>query len=454
MINLNPVSWMSKLFDNKKFLVAFSVICAIVFWLVIDIAENPSRDITFNDISVTVADQVDDNDRTLIPVGDYTDSVSVTVNGPGYIVSTVSKDDIVVSVKSYAEVSQPGTYVLTLTASVSKNDCEVVSVSPSYIQVVYDYNTVAEVPVEIDVSEYQAFLGEGCEIDTAKSKLRNDSDSSEITTLSVKGPSEFITALSKVVAKPVLSGAEVSSESKNFSDVQLIFYDALGNVIDSGSLEYSVDHYLRVVVFKRAEVRVVPTFINLPACYAQSDSGMPPFTLYRNDERARARTEITQIEVKGPAEKIDALINEGLKLTPIDFSQIDSNDDSSFLCSFILDEGVEIVDGTEEIIVELNFGGKLSVSKEISIAPDKIKLVNTGGKSLTINYTGAIKVTLCGNANDIRKIKASDIELTIDCAGGSISENGEDKLISVSVNAKYRAWKIKINKAQVQVVII
>ena len=206
MINLNPASMIGKLFENKKFLVAFSVVCAIVFWLVIDITENPSRDITFSDIPVTVAEQADDNDRVLIPIGNYVNNVSVTVNGPGYLVSTVSKDDIKVSVKSYADVSEPGTYMLTLTASVSKTDCEVVSITPPYIQVVYDYNTATEIPVEVDVSELNSFLAEGCEIDTAKSKLRSEADGSEITTLSIKGPSEIISSIKKVVAKPIVSG--------------------------------------------------------------------------------------------------------------------------------------------------------------------------------------------------------------------------------------------------------
>ncbi len=446
MINLNPVSWVSKLFDNKKFLITFSVVCAIIFWLVIDITENPSRDITFNEVSVVVADQADDNDRPLIPVEVSADSVSVTVNGPGYIVGTVSKDDITVSVKSYAEVSKPGTYVLTLTASVAKNDCEVVSISPSYIQVVYDYNTVTEVPVEIDVSGYEQYLSEGCEIDTSKSKLRrDDSVGTEITSLSVKGPSEIISTISKVVAKPIITGTEVPSESHNF-DVALIFYDALGNVIDSNSLQYNTEHYLRIIVFKRAIVNIVPTFTNLPACYAESTSGMPKFILYR-EQVSRAKTKVSQIEVKGPADKVDLLINEGIKLAPIDFSQINSND-VSFLRSFILDEGVEIVDGTEEIIVVLDFGGQLT-SKEFSVTADKIKLLNTGDKNWAIKYTGTLRITLCGNSKDIKKIKASDLTLTVDCA-----ENSEEKAITVSVNAKYRAWMTSINKARVEVVIV
>lgn len=449
---INPMSRINRLFDNKKFLIAFSLVCAIVFWLVIDITENPSRDVTFSDIPITISEQTDDDDKVLVPLGEYTKSVSVTVNGPGYIVSTVSKDDISVSVKSYAEVSKPGTYVLTFTATVSKNDCEVINISPSYVQVVYDYNTSAEIPVEVDASEYLPYLGEGCEIDAAKSKLRNNSDGSEISSLSVTGPSEIISMINKVVAKPVLFNPEVSSDSQNFKDVELVFYDAMGNEVDSSSLEYSRDHYIRAVVFKRASVSIVPTFVNTPACYAQSESGKPPYILYRNDERAKSKTAIETIEVKGPAEKINLLISEGLKLSPIDFAQIKKNE-NSFICSFILEEGVEIVDGTEEVIVELDFGGKLSVSKEISFDPSMIKTVNTGGKNFTVNFTGTIKIKLCGNADDIKKIKEEHITLTVDCAVGEIPANGEDKPITVTVDPKYRAWMIEINKPNVNIIV-
>ncbi len=445
---INPVSWISRLFDNKKFLVAFSIICAVVFWLVIDITENPSRDNTISDISVPILAQEDDDGRQLVPLGEYAESVSVTVtvNGPGYIVSTVNKDDVSVSVKGYAEVSKPGTYLLTISATVNKTDCEVVSISPSVIQVVYDYNATADIPIEVDSSGYEPYLGEDCEIDTVKSKLRNDSDSSEISTIAVSGPSEIVSVISKAVAKPILSNPEISSVSQTFKEVELIFYDALGNEIDAGSLEYATEHYLRIVVYKRAFVKIVPTFVNMPPSYSQSDSGMPPYKIFRNDERAKAKTVIETIEVKGPAEKIDKLILDGINLSPIDFKQIVKNE-NSFIRSFVLDEGVEIVDGTEEVIVEIDFGGKLSVSKEISIDPTNIKIVNSGDKQYAVNYTGMIKITLCGNADDIKKIKAEHLTLSVDCAS-----LGEDKPILVEVNPKYRAWMITINKESVNVI--
>lgn len=445
---INPVSWISRLFDSKKFLIAFSIVCATVFWLVIDITENPSRDITLSDVTVPVLAQEDDNGRELIPIGQYSEgvSVSVTINGPGYIVSTATKDDISVSVKGYAEVSKPGTYLLTFSATVNKTDCEVVSISPSVIQVVYDYNTTADIPVEVDTSGYEQYLAEGCEIDAVKSKLRNESDSTEIYTIKVTGPSEVVSVISKAVAKPVLTTPQISSESQTFKDVELIFYDALGNKVDVGSLSYTTEHYLRIVVYKRALVKIVPTFINMPQYYAQSDSGMPPFELFRNDERTKSKSKIEYIEVKGPAESVDKLILEGINLSPIDFKQIDNNE-NSFICSFVLDEGVEIADGTEEITVVLDFNGKLSTSKAISVDPSVIKMVNTGDKQYVVNYTGTIKITLCGNASDIKKIKAEHLTLSVDCAYLS-----KEKPITVSVDSRYRAWMIKISTESVEVV--
>ncbi len=443
MINLNPVSWISKLFDNKKFLVAFSIICAIVFWLIIDITENPSRDITFSEIPVSLSEQKDDDENVLIPIGEYTRSVKVTVNGPGYIVSTVSKDDITVSVKSYSEVSEPGTYVLTLSATVDKNDCEVVSISPSYIQVVYDYNVTKDIPIEIDASEY---LAEGCEMDALKSKFKGGE--SEITTLTVTGPSEFVSPIEKVVVKPVLATGTLLAETQTINNFKLEFFDALGNRVDSSMLEYDVaGHSLRVVVLKRATVNIVPTFVNTPAYYMQSESGIPNFKLFRNDERTKAKTEITQVEVKGPADKINYLIENGLKLEPIDFETINNTNGRTVVRSFILEKDVEVIDGTESIIVELDFDGNLSTSKEFSINPADIKLINKGDSNMQVNYTGTIKVKLCGNAADIKKIKVSDITLTVDCS----ADSNEEKPIIVTVNAKYRAWKVYINKTHVVV---
>ena len=173
-MNFNLINLINRWFGNKKFLIAFSLVCAVIFWLVIDITENPTREITVNDVKVSISNQIDDGGNVLMALGETERDVSVTVSGPGYIVSNVKKSDIIVSVVSYSDVNRPGTYVLNLTASVDVSGCQISKISPSYIQVDYDYDTAADIPVEIDVSGVQQVVTADLEI--YKSSLKSNAD--------------------------------------------------------------------------------------------------------------------------------------------------------------------------------------------------------------------------------------------------------------------------------------
>ena len=450
----NPMYYVTKLFDNKKFLMAFSFVCAVIFWLVIDISENPTREITVSGIPVTVTDQTDDNGGVLMVIGDYQDEVSVSVSGPGYIVSNVDKSDIAVSVVSYADVNNPGTYVLNLTATVDVSGCTVTKISPSYIRVDYDYDTTADVPVEVDVTAFQQFMTADLEI--YKSTLKSNTDSSDITALNITGPSEVIGSISKVVAKPVLP-SEVKPETQNFSEISLEFYDVVGNIVDKSELVYNTDLYVRTVVYKVADVSLKPSFVNLPKCYVESETGLPSYKLYRYSEKARANEELSVVKVRGPIETMSELIVSGLTLKPIDFMYVKSGN-TSFDVSFILPDGVEVVDGTEVVTVALSLGNLKVI--DIEIDATDIKFIGLPeGLSAKSAITGkTIKIKVCYNADKIkggtstvRKAITSAVVLNVDLTGIT-NASSVTKPITVSTKDKtVFAWAISIDPSETTV---
>lgn len=438
----NPFSTLNKLFDNKRFMVAFSIFCAVVFWLIIDISENPTREITLSDITVTISDQTDDKGALLKVIGENERDVAVTISGPGYIVSNVTKKDISVSVVSYADVNRPGTYVLNLTANVDVGGCQISKISPSYIKVDYDYDTMAEIPVEVDVTAFQQYLPADREI--YKSNLKSNADSAEITALSVTGPSEVIRSIAKVVATPVLP-SEVTPDTQNFN-ASLVFCDSVGNPVDASELEYNTDIYVRAVVYKVAEVSLLPTFSNLPSCYASQDSGLPPYTLYSYNERSRTNEVVTKVTVRGPVETVDSLVTAGLKLSPIDFMQVTPGN-TSFNVSFLLDEGVEVVDGTEEITVSLKLGSLKTT--EISIDSSQIKYIGlpegmTASSAIT---NKAIKVVICYDYDKTRRVTADNIVLTVDLTGITTPSSVTKPITVVTSSPNIYAWATSIDPA-------
>lgn len=447
MKDFNLGAIISRLFDNKKFLIALSLVSAFVFWLIIDITENPLRDVTVNDVSVKMADQNDDNGNILSVIGDYTDKVSVTVNGPGYIVSKISKDDVSVAVSSYADVTKPGTYVLTLTATTTQSGCTISRISPSYIKVVYDYDTSSEIPVEVDTTSFQQYVDVDCEI--YRSGLRNNSDGAEISSLAVSGPSETISSIAKVVVKPKLPDGDIKSVTQNF-DAELIFCDAMGNRVDVSGVTYNTDTYVRIIVYKTADVSLKPTFINLPEYFSASDEGLPPYKLTVYDELSRKTQTIDMVKIRGPVDVIDRLKLSGLQLSPINFLQVTPNN-TSFNMSFILEDGVEVVDGTEEVTVSLNLGNLSTKSLRVSPSHVKFEGLNVGF-SATSSYKKNINVVICGRYAVIKNISAEDISVTVNCSDIT-SATVETKVLNAKVLGGVEAWVNSIEPNEISVII-
>ena len=442
-MKFNLGQFVRRLFESKKFLVVFSLICAVIFWLVIDITENPTREITISGVPITVTEQADDEDKVLKIVGEYRDSVNVTVSGPGYIVSNVTVDDITVAVVSYAEVNGPGKYILDLKATVNVAGCDVEKLSHSYIQVTYDYDTTADIPVEVDIVEFQKLLPADREI--FKSVLRSNSEGLDLSTLSVTGPSEVIGLISKVVATPEIP-KNAAPETQNFTG-SLVFYDADGKVVDASQLVYNTDYYIRTVVYKVAEVKLTPTFTNLPSCYAGENASNLKYTLYRYNELARAKDIITVVKARGPVETMDKLLVSGLNLAPIDFMKVTSGN-TSFNVSFDLKDGVEVVDGTEEVVVELSFGSLRTTT--VVIEPSKIDFVNltSGLKATSSIKNKQITVKVCYDRNKTGKVTADNIQLTVDCTGVTTASSVTKPFIVTTISDKVFAWAISVEPGE------
>ncbi len=438
-MKFKPLSTINRLFENKKFLIIFSVLCAVVFWLIIDISENPVKEVEISDIVVSISNQTDDEGKQLMVVGDAEHKVSVTVSGPRYIVSRVNRENVEVKVMSYEDVNLPGNYDLKLTASVDVSGCQIVKISPSSVRVDYDYNTEASVSVEVDVSGFDKLLLADREI---KGVLRSNADGNEISSINIKGPSEIVSIVSKAVVVPKLP-ENVTLETQNLKDFEFKFYDKDGKEIDSTGIEFNRDVNVRAVVYKVADVPLVPTFNNLPTCYSASQSGLPPYTLYAYSDKARSNIAITHVKVRGPIEAVDNLLVSGLKLQAIDFMQVKSGN-TSFNVAFILDEGVEITDGTQEITVALNLGRLKTTVLEVE--PSQIKFTGlpsglTAGSTITNNN---IKVTVCYDSNETSRVRAKDIVLTVDLSGITTPSSVKKTITMTTSDSSVFAWATAI----------
>ncbi len=408
------------LFYNKKFAVSFSVIVAFIFWLVITIDQNPERDMTFNNVpvSISVSGTVLEDLGIDVVSKDVVQTVSVTVHGPNYIVSALKSDDIVVNA-SVSHIVEPGVYSINLVASRNsgKSGYNFVSVSPSAVSLTFDYIDTKDFTVTAQAEGVSAVAGL-----IAETPVISSSDES---TVKIKGPRTEIEKISKVCA--VVDDVTILSATKSFNG-KIVLYDANNNILDDKLLTFSKETVsVSVPIFKKATVRIVPSFINAPANFSLSS------IVYTLDQDP-------SITIKGPADIVDVL--DSISLSPIDFNEI-STKKTTFETAPVLPDGIKLVDNIENVTVSFNLSGYIEKSFDIT----DVRLNNLSG-GLTADCQKIRNVKICGPRSIVNSISASDLYATVDLTGKTVGEYSMVANISSSVSG---VWSVGSYNASVTV---
>lgn len=340
----------SKLLHNKRFTVIFSILFAFVFWLIITIIQNPIRTKTFTNLTVTVP--ISDNafltEEKLNIVSDFSqNSFSVEVSGPNYLVSSLSSEDFIL-VASLDSVTAAGTYSLKVNgvSNSSKSGYTFVSVTPSTIDVTFDYIDTKEFSVKPAVSKVN--VQEGYVADTPV-LTKTEHGRVEIT-----GPRSIINQIKTVGA--VAQGNENKKLDKTavypaaivlYDEAGNVIYtyandgtvyDASGNAVKNNQLTLSVklsDVTITQPVYKETQVSITPTFINLPK---------------------GATADLVVYEIKS-GDKITVFSSDPpneIFLTPIDWNKV-SRIKNKFECEVSLPDGVKTTTKIEPITVVINY---------------------------------------------------------------------------------------------------
>ena len=151
-----------KLLYNKRFTIPFSLITAFALWLIIMINQNPERERTFTDIPVNInLENTFAAENKMEIIGDISEQRSmVTINGPSYVVSALKPTDFYVYA-SAAAINAPGEYQLEVSGSknTAVSDYEIVSISPSTVNVNFDYIDTKEFTVKAKAEGASAVEG-------------------------------------------------------------------------------------------------------------------------------------------------------------------------------------------------------------------------------------------------------------------------------------------------------
>lgn len=406
------------LFYNRKFNITISLIISFVIWLVIMINENPIRDQSFTDIKANIS--IENTVASELGLGIVSDVASqnftVTVSGPNYIVSTLKAEDIMLSA-DVTDINAAGTYTLEILGSrnSSKSGYTFTSINPSSIDVTFDYIDTKEftvIPKLIGVSAAEGLV--------AETPIISNSDQS---TISIKGPRSLI---NKIAGVSTYAEVNKTLNSTQSFDSDIVLYDSNeeiiyryasdGRVLNKSGEEVNAPNLsmsftsLKVTqpISKKISVPVKPNFSNLPSGISIDDLSVS--------------VDYKTVTIIGTPDVVGKISE--LSLSAIDFRNVSSTS-NSFKVSATLPEGAKILETIDFFTVTVD----TSEFAERTFNISNIKWTGLNPE-LSAKTDSRIKnVKICGPANVINSLKASDFYAVVDLTDKSAGVHTVDAII-------------------------
>ena len=194
------ISLKNLIYDNR-FVLALSIIAAVIIWIVVAIQASPEDDRIIKDVPVKIEISNNVSNLGLQMFGNTDFTVEVKVHGKRYEVaeSVLTKDDIsVVAKTNYVDSTGSQTLKLEVTAKdPSKANYEIVSLSQDSINVYFDYYKEGEYTLQPDVVyDGASYVTNGLIAETPVLSAN---------TVKLSGPVTEMAKIKKVVARVTLN---------------------------------------------------------------------------------------------------------------------------------------------------------------------------------------------------------------------------------------------------------
>ncbi len=383
----------SDLFYDNRFLLVFSVLFAVIAWLIVatEFAETQN---TISNVPVQINySNVNNNLGGLQPFLDKEYTVDVTISGKRYIVESDDiKDDILV-VADTSLVNSVGDFPLNLTVT-SKSvrpEYEFVSVSPQITEkITFDYLKEQEFKIIPELAFVNDAVRDGFHL--------GEITVSDVSTVKVSGPETAVKKVAGVVARAEHNGDLRQSTSV---DATIVAIDKSGNPVQGVNFNRTSSKVsIKVPVYSIQTLPITCSFSNIPSEYI----GSIPFEYTVSPSTASFGI------FDGDTAK------ESIELaTKIDFNKLNigKNVFTVNLGSNDFPGGILLDDTVTEITVTVNVTNV--VSKKLSVSPENIKLENVpNGISVDFSEFQFSEVTLIGPQENISALTDGNLVLIAD----------------------------------------
>lgn len=413
-------------FDNRLLLV-FSIVFAIITWIIVVMEFSPETTYLIEDVPVTIdtsnsaAEKLD-----LRPFTEQDYFVDVTITGKRYSIRAVDKQiENFEAIAKTNYVDSVGKHKLEISVStVDKSiDYQIINLSMKEIEVYFDAYKEIEVPVKPPI------LPEN----TVPEGYYCDGPVLSQTSLTIYGAATQINQLSDVHA--VIGNVGTLTKTEIFES-SIEFIDRNNNPLKYIYSKSENPITVTIPVLKTKEFPVSIIFKNAPGNY---ETKPLPFTCQPSSVRVAATEDV-----------IESM--EKFNVGTINFNNLKPGDNTiTFKISDIKD--VKIVDNVSEFVVKVPVGEKEST--KVSIPSSRINISNTP-EGYTIlgltNYDELKNVTIYGAKNEIENFDSTNVYGEIDLTDVELQTGKNSVKVNIVLKNTTSCWAYGMYKMNISVV--
>ncbi|MDD6275339.1 MAG: hypothetical protein PUB20_00720 [Clostridia bacterium] len=382
-----------RLFSNNKFLIAFSIVVAIIFWIVVALEYAPIVENEIKDVPVKIEMENSVPDKLGLQVFSQTEyTVDISVKGNRYVVGgnlLTANDFEVVAQTAYVNAAGNHTLKLKVTPKEADADFEILGMSSEYIEVYFDKYEEKEFEVIPRINtDLENLTADDC-IFNKDDIILND------RTVTLSGAKTQIDSIKAVYAD--IKVDKTLDESLTYDAPINIFADDSGTnyVKINGEENYTIP--VTLPVYKVVNLPTSVAFKNAPADYVNNPIG---YTCSPSSVKAAV------------------LMNGGDMPETIEIGTIDFSDISTDNYEFTFDtniENVKILDSTTQFTVRVNVANL--TQKVLTLKQENVTV--TGVKdadSVTLTSSSPWAVTVVGPKSDLDALTDNSVSAQINAA--------------------------------------
>lgn len=410
-----------KLFSNTRFLVAFSIVVAFIFWIVVALEYAPVVENEIKDIPVKIDMTNSVPDKLGLQIfGQSEFTVNVTVKGNRYIVGgelLTAEDFDVTAQTAYVDSAGMHSLLIKVTAKDADADYEIVSKSADYIDVYFDKYAEKEVELKPRViSELDSIADDDCIFDEADIFYANK-------TVKITGAQETVNSVTSAYADIYIDKPLSKSDTV---DAEVVLTNN-GRVLDTEYVKINGESSLTVPitlpVYKLTEVTTSVSFKNAP-------SGFISNPLSYTVSPSRLKVAVLQT---------GSYSSDSMNVGSIDFAEI-SPTSSHFAFDAENIKNVKFVNGIQSFSVELDASELSSKALDLKQSSVVVTKPKSGLEIQSIDYSSIGKINIVGKTDVLNGVDSNDIKATLDLSSTELKHGVNRVEIKVTLADSDYCW--------------